>query len=465
MKIVFVGNCQAGALRALYDKYVQPYTKAETAHVRSWVQQSEANQRTIARADRLAFQEQAFTSKVSPTDIPSTTPVHRFPVVIGTFLWPFAGRARPGNEASTDCLQGPFPADLSDTHLNRAILAGADVEAAARAYIDLDVASVVDLDRLCAITLGKQRRLDKSLGFEVARIIADHFREEPLFSTITHPGSRIMKHVAVTLFRAMGVGEAILRRIETWERGTMLPSAECPIHPSVARHFGLRYVDDSALYRFHHEGRFSFPDYVRRYLDGSWNQSLAQALGLVRRGGDPTETRPRLEQALALSPGSGPGWIALAVCLQRLGDDDAAIRAARNAIRADPGVASHHSFLGGLLLRTGDKDGARQAHWTAHRLDPGAHFNRNRVPTALMQTGDVAEALRLMREQWADPIEPFDAQRYVLLIRVLDRAGETDEALRVAQEAGALFPGNDALEKLLNVVTRRVAMRDKLYRI
>ena len=457
MKIVFVGNCQAGALRALYDKYVQPYTKAETSHVRRWIRQTEVDQQTVAQADRLAVQEQAFATQ----QLPSDRPEHRFPVVIGTFLWPFAGMERVGNEVTADCQQGPFPADMSDSHLDRAIQAGTDVETAARAYIDLDVTTVTDLDRLYDITIAKQRRLDETLGFQVARIIADHFRDEALFTTVTHPGPRIMKHLAVTLFRDMGVDEAILRRIETWERGTMLPSAECPIHPSVARHFGLRYVDHGTLYRFHHEGRFSFADAVRRYLTGAWNPRLAEALGLVRRGGDPAAIRPLLEQALKQSPESAPGWIALAGSRQRLGDNDGAIRAARNAVLHDPDIASHHSFLAGLLLRSGDQDGARQAHMMAHRFDPGAHFNRLRVPFALMQLGDVTTALRLMREQAADPIEPFDPPRYVLLTRLLDRAGETDEAMRVAHEADALYPGNEAIGKLLTLLARRLSVRAK----
>jgi Flp pilus assembly protein TadD len=440
VKIVFFGNCQAGALHALYIRYVQPYSGHESFHVASHNAKTDASAELLANADLIAGQAQDFAAKAGPLTPRDGLIIHKFPVVAGNFLWPYAGRERPGNKAETGFPLGPFPAQLGDSQLNRLIRDGVDPEEAARQYIEMDVAKAMDLDRLYDIVVSKQKRMDQELGFDVGSIVEEHFRDEQLFRTSYHPETRIMKHLAMTLFRSMGVEEAIIKRIDRWQKNAGLPPPECPIHPSVARHFGLRYIDDNTRYRFHGEGFYTFEEWVRRYIAGTWNKTLAEGLDRTGHRRAPVPTQAILAKALAESPTSGPGWSAMATNLARQGKVQEAIQAARTAVTHDPETARHYIYLGSLLFRTGDHAGAAETFRTAWELDPPARDARRMLPMALLQCGDVEGAMQFMREQLEDPMEPPNSEQYAMLARLLERAGDVPGALRYAELAVRCSP-------------------------
>src|SRR5260221_12787092 len=98
---------------------------------------------------------------------------------------------------------------------------------------------------------------------------------------------------------------------------TWRPKTRQPIHPSVVRHFGLRFVGDDRRWQFMHEGGFTTREFYLRYMDCAWNEPLAEGLGLVH-GGEFDAALTSLETGLALSPGSAAGHGALRHVLTRL---------------------------------------------------------------------------------------------------------------------------------------------------
>lgn len=425
----------------LYRRYVQPYSGAEISHIQSYGPRSEeATRRSLLSADMVALQVQDFGGKADKIVFPEGLPVHRFPVVAGNFLWPFTGRERPGNQPMFGLGAGPFPGQMGDSYLNRLILAGRDIQLAASEYTALDVSTVVDLDRMFQIVMSKQRRLDQELGYGVESLMNEHLRSEPLFRTSLHPTARIVVHLAVTLFRKMGVDEAILNRIERLQKNPGLPPPECPIHPSIARHFGLNYINETTTYRFLNEGRYTFSEWVTRYLAGDWNQTLAEGMDYRRKKRPFDATQELLERGLALSPGSGPGWGALSATLIGQGRMQEAISAARKAVECEPDEATSHAHLSGLLFQSGDAQGAAQSCRAAFDLDPAAIQIRRRVPYALMKAGAFVDALKFVQDQIADPVEPPTSELYALLARLLERTGEHSEALRIGALAADMSP-------------------------
>jgi len=435
VKIVFFGNCQAGALHALYIRYVQPYSGHQSFHIASHNAKTDGSAALLASADVVAVQAQDFATKAGPVTPRDGLDIHKFPVVGGNFLWPYAGRERPGNKPETGFLLGPFPAQLGDSQLNRLIRDDIDPKEAARQYIEMDVPKAMDLDRLFGIVVNKQKRMDQELGYDVGSIIEEHFREEQLFRTSYHPETRIMKHLAMTLFRSMGVEESIIKRIDRWQKNAGLPPPECPIHPSVARHFGLRYINENTRYRFHGEGFYTFEEWVHRYIAGTWNKALAEGLERTAHRRAPVPTQAILEKALAESPTSGPGWSAMATNLSRQGKHQEAIEAVRKAIAYDPETPRHYIYLGSLLFRTGDHAGAAEIFRAGWEIDPPARDARRMLPMALLHSGDVDAAMQFMREQLDDPMEPPTSEQYAMLARLLERAGDVPEALHYAELA------------------------------
>lgn len=461
MKIVFVGNCQAGALRALFYRYVQPHTGDESGLVASYEQLTDADRAEIETADRLVVQAQDFTAKAGDLDLPKGVPVHRFPVVSGAFLWPFGGRDRPGNKPEIGLPSGPYPIQLGNSYLNRLLRDGVDPAEAARRYIDLDFSTVTDLDRLYNIAITKQKRMDEAFGFDVATIIADHFRDEALFLTPYHPETRIIKHLAVTLFRDIGVPDVTIDRMVRLQNNSTLPPSESPIHPAIARHFGLSYIPDDKTYRFHNEGLFGFEEWVRRYLDGTWNRQLADGILRTHQHRPPGPVVQLLREALRLSPGSGPGWVALAQNLFRQGDRERAVAAARKGARVDPDNPRVLADLGTILLHTGDHRGAVQPFRRALEIDPTLRDVRRLMPQAMTHARQYPAALAMVRDQIDDPLEPPNSEQLSLLARLESRAGDATRALALAERAVEMQPDHPAaLTTLAELLTRQGRHRE-----
>jgi hypothetical protein len=88
------------------------------------------------------------------------------------------------------------------------------------------------------------------------------------------------------------------------------PSAQ-PVHPGVAKHFGLAWVAPGQLYPVNQEGLFDFETFCRRYMRFAWNAALHRGIEKART--HPADALPDLEEGLEESPDSALGARALAV--------------------------------------------------------------------------------------------------------------------------------------------------------
>lgn len=461
MKIVFIGNCQAGALRQLYARFVQPHTRHEALHVASYENLTKVDRERIESADTIVLQMQDFAAKAGTLPLRDGVPLYRFPVVSGAFLWPFGGRERPGNRSVPFRSGGSYPRQLGDSWLNRMIRDGVSAEEATRRYLDLDVATITDLDRLYRISLTKQQRMDDALGFQVAAIIDKHFRDEALFLTAYHPEARIVKHLAVTVFRAMGVEEAIIDRMIRLQHDSALPPSAAPIHPSVARHFGLRYITPDTTYRFHNEGAYRFEEWVHRYMDGAWNPDLAEGAVDTQQRRAPGPTIAKLRSGLALTPRSGPGWATLGLNLLRTGDRSEAADAARKAVALDPDNANILATAGTILFRAGAYHEAADVLRQGIALDPAARNIRRLLPLALMHAERLPEAMAIVRDQIDDPLDPPNSELLAMLARLHNRLGDASQALIWAERAADTRPVHpSAMSVLADVLAQQGRHRE-----
>jgi hypothetical protein len=294
-RVVFVGNRQIEVLARLYRQFGDGERSGRAIYIAAHRQPSDDDWEALATADVIVEQLQDFKPKIDLSGLSGSAERIAVPLAIGGFLWPFAGQAHPGNPSLPYL---PYPAEWGDAYLNRMISRGADPQATVAAYLALDVNDLVDLDRLYQRTLEKQRQRDAATGFSVAEIIAEHFRDEAVFLTPLHPNRRIALALADQLFRRLDIGAAERERMNRTSRATPFPKDELPIHPSVARHFGLRYIGEGHRFRLVNEGRFTFAEYALRYMEGRWNAALAEGLALAE-GGDPAAARDRLRAGLA----------------------------------------------------------------------------------------------------------------------------------------------------------------------
>ena len=370
-KIAFIGNCQLQAMYFLYDRFVRPRTGDKLDYLPSYQALTDAQRRATAQAEIVVEQVFDFEQKAGSIEVDPAARRVQVPTVTAGFLYPFSGQPHPRNTPSTcpALRDGPYPAQLGDAYLNRMIKSGIDPEAAVEQYLQEDINSRVELDRLFEIVIEKQKQRDRGAGFSLAETIADRFREEALFLTRDHPNLRLSVALASQFFAIIGAEKREIERLESELRLPPFPRSELPIHPSIAAHFQLRFAPPERQYRMF-DGFFTFREFALRYMRFEINQELLDGIEIERKGGDPATAAEKLALALAKTPGSAAGQFEHGCALGRQGKVREAIEAVQTAIRLDPGPAPFHAAVARLLARAEEPEKAILAIRQALEREP-----------------------------------------------------------------------------------------------
>ena len=388
--IVFVGNAQARAICVLFERFVCDRQRDVASFISSTTEFSAPQRRAVETADLLVEQVFDWQQKGHIARTPASVRRVRFPLVAQRFLWPFGGAAHVHNApVPPELPDGPYPREWGDAWLNQQILAGADPDAAVLAYLEMDVASVRDLDRMFQFDMAAQRSRDQAADIQMAPGLESALRGERLFNSPNRPNLPLLKRLATSVFRSFSADEAGIERLNRYLRSNPLADDSLPVHPSVARHFGLDYGGADDLYPFQPDGPLTFESYCRRYMRNEFNHALLRGLHLERTGAAEAAVAD-LHAGLAIAPHSLAGLLALSRALMPLGRLDEAADAARRALQVDPcnvracvqlgHVQSHQrayalsweSYQRALELDADDFEARHLASFTLNQLGRGA---------------------------------------------------------------------------------------------
>lgn len=482
-KVLFLGNCQAQALAAIYHRQVASEFGHRAVFLDSSAPPSDPVRRLIEDADVVIEQVFDFRRPLNLEDFDLRGRIVRFPLVSGAFLWPFTGRPHPYNVRCQVLRDGPYPAEFSDEYLNRAIIAGVPLDAAVQAYLELDIDAVAKLDRRLEFALAQQRQRDSVTGIEVADFIASRFRDEPLFVSPYHPNGGLLRLLAAAILDRIGIDADCIARIKPLLGRSPLEITWLPVHPGVAEHFGLRHIAADQRYRSL-DGAFTFAEWAARYMRYQWNQHLAEGVYLAHD--HPEDAIEKLQIGLLESPDSARGHCHLAQALGRLERFEHAIAAVQRAIELAPDTTEFIEVLAHLLARSGDLTGAAAAFRQALDRRPGdpsilmalSHtlhaLNQSKESIAVAREAvrlvpyepDWATHVGMLYEQQGELREAELAFRYsreiatVHLARTLVAQGRRDEALAQLHGALALTPGSTRLATLLSSIQADVAQTE-----
>jgi tetratricopeptide (TPR) repeat protein len=475
-RVVFIGNCQVQSLSQLYRRFSERESEEQIAYLPSYEDLTDDRAATIAEADVIIEQRMDVAPRADIDGVVSNAERYFVPLVAGGFLWPFAGQAHPRNESPWFMPSGPYGGEMGDSYLNRLIDKAVPPAEAVDQYLALDVSRTRNLGRLFELLIDRQRSRDSACGYQLADLIEERFRDEPLFRTPHHPNLHLTLEFTAQFFQRMGVGANAIKNLYERVRVTPFPKVQLPIHPAVARHFDLKYADVRTRYRLQEEGRFTFAEYALRYMTYDWNRDLAEGIALAGR--DLTQALPKIQAGLERSPNSAEGWFSYAEALRRSSRPADAEPAARRAIAIDPMEARHYSGLGHILAELGKLDEAAQAAERAVVLDPfDPHFHGLSANLALRR-GRLAEAegaarraielepgnphlqgmlgdILLRQERPKDSIvalqraielDPDAAGFHFALSRAFARAERVPDAIGAARRAAAIDPANAAIQ-------------------
>ena len=387
--VLFLGNCQAEALASVYRARAAAEIGDSVSFLSSVSRPSDSDVQLIQDADVIIEQVFDFKPTVALEDFTPNARVVRFPTVSGAFLWPFSGRAHPRNASFPFLRGGPYPAELGDGFLNRMIVERVDPDDAVARYLELDVAAIANLDQRYEIIIRQQRSRDALADLPTADVMERLFRDEHIFFSPYHPGPRLLRLLFAGILEKIGVDSGFIGRMQRVPTRSPLADRWLPIHPAVARHFGLSYVADNQAYRFL-EGSFTFVEWAMRYMRFEWNESLAEGADLPPESDAGIE---KLQIGLLRSPNSARGYWILAQRLHRRKRFEYAAAALRRAVGLDPGEPIYKSSLGHVLAAMGDHATAVLAFRQAIELESDDADLHSSLSHSLCVSGRSEEAV------------------------------------------------------------------------
>src|SRR5205814_250303 len=112
----------------------------------------------------------------------------------------------------------------------------------------------------------------------------EKFRDQRLFFTPYHPDVIILRALSIQCFKKIGAPRSDLIRIERCLTRSPFSNHQLPIHPSVARHFGLKFVSPNDKYIYLSDGNFTVQEFSAHYVRCQWSEALERGIALGNAG-------------------------------------------------------------------------------------------------------------------------------------------------------------------------------------
>ncbi len=210
----------------------------------------------------------------------------RFPVVYCTSLWPFAGER--GDEPADRPTLFEWP--LGDDQFKALWRRGGETEAILDEYEAMDYGALTDLDSVAERNRTAIRDLESRSDVTLWDGIEKRFATEPTFHCFYHP------YVAVTYPAVKAAIEFVLGivggdtsvvpgALNDWVSNEPSAFQQTPIHPSVARRLGLKWVTRETPHRLRYQGTLTAREFWRAYLTSDVDDGIEKAALLMDTGG------------------------------------------------------------------------------------------------------------------------------------------------------------------------------------
>lgn len=435
--IVFIGNCQLEGVSGVYRKFVASRTGETVHYVPSYAQLTGEAHDRLTTADVVVIQLQDLqpTAELPALRLPGRQVL--IPTVTAHFLWPYNKM-----ETHPQAIENShFARDLSDHYLNQAILRGEDPELTVQRYLDLDIAKRINLQRLFELIIDRQLSRDRQSGFDMADYIAGRFRDESLFMTPYHMDMPVFQRLMTQLLQKLDIDKTIIRRLNTQVKTPPFVPDYLPIHPSVCRHFGLRFISADHRYKFC-ENRVSTRTFYLRYMKNDCQLDFIHGIKLLGAGQEENALL-RLQAAVRHAPDCAYAYNLIAVIHRRRGNLAEAQEAIEIAARLDPDDPRCRDTYARILEAKGDLAGAQKMLEIAVHLASNDLHYRLLLVGVLRRQGKLQDAISATEA--AIRLDPYSMLAHCTMIMLTKEAGSLAQADALLTDALALDPEDGPL--------------------
>lgn len=170
--------------------------------------------------------------------------------------------------------------NFADSLLEDLLIRGLSPDAVAGLYLKGGL--IGDVESVAAASLAREREKERFSDIKYVDIIAQNWRDEPLFITVNHPGKKLLVHAANEILAILGMAPLGAKTIGAYKH----PQDEfwLPIHPIVAKKLKLSFVEPGAAYPCF-GARISHAEYVSRYL-ACRAHNISDFVGVLRTLGE-----------------------------------------------------------------------------------------------------------------------------------------------------------------------------------
>jgi organic radical activating enzyme len=267
-KAVFFTNCFGGVLRDLFSRYPGFGDKYDLLHHENF-SKGPLSEEELRGTELFVYQpldENWGWGDLSTDKLLARLPKNcrsvSLPALNFVGFWPFLANDKR-NEKSEQYPFGKY--FYGDGFVLDRLREGMSKEQIVAEYMTTDLNQVVDLDKLLEREIAKVRKAEAQTDVKVADFIERNFRRLRLFNTVNHPRDVLSMFL---FFEVLSVLQLPIPSQPEFYNGLpkYFAEQESPIHPFIARHFGLEFINADT--RYNHLGeRLTFLEYIENYID------------------------------------------------------------------------------------------------------------------------------------------------------------------------------------------------------
>jgi hypothetical protein len=170
-------------------------------------------------------------------------------------FWPF----HANDPRNVDTVRYPY----GDTFIIELLREGLPPEEIISRYLTVDLATRLDLDALLSSTIMHMRRSERASSVKVGDFVEQNFRNIKIFSTVNHGANKLLYHFTNQILKILDCPPISEKMLDSLD---VLVGTEMPVHPSIARHFGANYINESTIYMIEKGRHQNFEGYIRDYV-------------------------------------------------------------------------------------------------------------------------------------------------------------------------------------------------------